>query len=419
MDHLEARPVSQSERLGHLDALRGAALFGVLLMNVPWFFAPEARVQSLRESWPSLADGATAFLTTVFLSGKAMTLFSMLFAVGLSIQKERIEARGEAFGPFIRRRLAVLLGFGILHILLLWMGDILHAYALCGFLLLPFLGRRARTVWIWAASLWGLGLGIALVVSIFHLRRGAPPMPSAAELAAARAWTSQCLAAYGQGSWWQILVFRLRDWLHDASGLLLGGLGYSILNFLVGLGIWKSGLLKDPAAHLPLLRRVAKGGLALGLLLGLVWAGRDTPPARAWALSHWPLSRWLLPLRALTTLQPMILALGYGAGLLLLWQDETWRRRLRVLTWPGRMAFTNYLAQSLVMTGIFYHWGLGLYDRMGLASATLLGVVVYGLQVLASRWWLARFQFGPLEWIWRSLSYGRLQPFRLRGPAAG
>lgn len=419
MDHLEARPVSLSERLGHLDALRGAALFGVLIMNMPWFSAPEARVQSLRESWPSLADGTTAFLATVFLAGKAMTLFSMLFAVGLSIQKERIEARGEVFGPFIRRRLAVLLGFGILHILLLWMGDILHAYALCGFLLLPFLGRRVRTVWIWTASLWGLGLGIALVVTFLHLRRSTPPMPSAAELAAARAWTSQCLVAYGQGSWWQILVFRLRDWLHDAGGLLLGGLGYSILNFLVGLGIWKSGLLKDPAAHLPLLRRVAKGGLALGILLGLVWAGRDTPPARAWALAHWSTSRWLLPLRALTTLQPMILALGYGAGFLLLWQDGAWRRRLRILTWTGRMAFTNYLAQSLVMTGIFYHWGLGLYDRMGLASVTLLGVAVYGLQVLASRWWLARFQFGPLEWIWRSLSYGQTQPFRLRGPTAG
>ncbi|WP_257305380.1 DUF418 domain-containing protein [Geothrix campi] len=418
MDHLEARPVSRSERLGHLDALRGAALFGVLIMNMPWFFAPEARVQSLRESWPSLADGMTAFLGTVFLAGKAMTLFSMLFAVGLSIQKERIEARGVAFGPFIVRRLGVLLGFGILHVLLLWTGDILHAYALSGFLLLPFLGRRTRTVWIWTASLWGLGLGIGLVISVLHLRGGAPPMPAAA-LAEARAWTSQCLAAYGQGTWWQILVFRLRDWLHEASSLLPAGLGYSILNFLVGLGIWKSGLLKDPAAHLPLLRRIARGGLALGLLLGLVWAGRDTPPVRAWALAHWSISRWLLPFRALITLQPLILALGYGAGLLLLWQDGAWRRRLQVLTWPGRMAFTNYLAQSLVMTGIFYHWGLGFYNRMGLASATLLGIVVYGLQVLASRWWLERFQFGPLEWVWRCLSYGQLQPFRLRRSAAG
>jgi uncharacterized protein len=238
-------------------------------------------------------------------------------------------------------------------------------------------------------------------------------------VAAARAWTGLCLAAYGQGTWWQILVFRLRDWLHDVSGLLLGGLGYSILNFLVGLGIWKSGLLKDPAAHLPLFRRIAKGGLALGLLLGLVWAGRDTPPARAWALADWSTSRWLPPLRAFTTLQPMILALGYEAGLLLLWQDGAWRRRLQVLTWTGRMAFTNYLAQSLAMTGIVYHWGLGLYHRVSLASATLLGVVVYGLQVLASRWWLTRFQFGPLEWLWRSLSYGLVQPFRLRGPAAG
>jgi uncharacterized protein len=412
-------PVLRSERLAHLDALRGGALFGVLLMNLYWFSAPTYRAIQLRDAWPRAADGWTMVLGTVLLSGKAMTLFSLLFAMGLCIQLERAETRGLAFGPFVRRRLGALLGFGILHILLLWNGDILHAYALSGFLLLAFIRRQARTIWIWAAALWGFGLLAIASLLVTHALRPGPTLPTAAEVASSKAWADQCVAAYGHGTWLQILRFRLRDWAHEAPVLLVGGLGFAFLNILVGLGLWKTGIPRQPSAHLPLLRRVARWGLGLGLLAGLGEALLDTPAVGAWGPAHWSIYRWILPFRLLSGVQPLVLALGYGAGLLVLWQSERWRRRLDFLTWVGRMAFTNYLTQSLVMTGVFCHWGLGLYDRTGLALATLIGIGFYAIQALVSRWWLRRFLFGPLEWVWRCLSYGERQPFRQREAAAG
>ncbi|MCA1510244.1 DUF418 domain-containing protein [Bradyrhizobium sp. NBAIM01] len=382
------KPMSPSERLDAIDVLRGLALFGVLAMNIVTIFRVSIFAPFLPNAGP--LDRAVDAVLTVAVGFKAVALFSLLFGVGLAIQFERLADNARRMILLVRR-LVVLLAIGLVHLYLIWDGDILVEYALAGFVVLPFLGG-AR--WLMAgAALLLLGLYVTML-----LFPPIVPLPSAAGMAALAADATR---AYGTGGFFDVLAFRIRE-VPAIFPLHVMAFPCTIALFLVGAFVWRSGFLRRASANRRLLFVVAIFGILLGGGLSLVAAGQE--------LFDWPsLGRAHFPVEQLGA---VVLALGYAAAVIAAVNLSGGRRMLGWAAPLGRMALTNYLAQSVICGWIFYGYGLGRFGRLGVAATLAIGIFVYLAQVVFSAWWLRRYRFGPVEWLWRSCMYGVPQPMR-------
>jgi len=363
-----SQPTNPSDRIDAIDVLRGIALFGVMAINLVMEFRISIFEQFLGSgTLTSPVDRAIETVLTQAVELKAFALFSLLFGAGLAIQFDRLATSGRRTSLLLRR-LAVLLVFGVIHLCLIWNGDILTEYALAGFIMLPLLfGPR-----------WLLTLAALVFLALYLAMQAFPPpglFPGRAVI-----WQDVMDAnrIYASGSFLDVLAFRLREIpliasLHAFVFLRTIGL------FLLGALAWRSGIVRKPHALLV----IALAAIALGAAL---------------------LYRGMEPLGTI------VLALGYGAAILSIAHFEHGKR---VLGWAaplGRMAFTNYVAQSLIFGWIFYGYGLGLFGQLGITQTLAIGIAVYAAQVLFSAWWLRRYRYGPLEWLWRSLMYGVRQP---------
>lgn len=338
------------------------------------------------------------------VEGKAQCLFSILFGFGFAILSQRAEARGLDARALYLRRLLILLAIGVVDMALLWMGDILHAYALMGLLLM--LTRR------WPGRLLlGAGLVLALCATpavtawyVVSTPAGqAPPVFALLDAGMTRRWV------VFQGHDYVAFVRELvRSWGPEFYFSLTGVsfLATILGRFLIGSWIFRQGWLQDTERHAALFRRAAPWLLGFGLVSAAVMPVLGMLEVR--------LPR---PIRPFTSLlaetAQLVLALGYAAGLVVLFRRPAWRRALSGLGAVGQMALTNYLIQSLVYVFVLYGFGLGWLKFAGPTFCLIVALVVFGLQILFSRWWLARYRFGPMEWAWRSATYGVRQPLRL------
>ncbi|MFC5579148.1 DUF418 domain-containing protein [Lysobacter niabensis] len=391
-------PSTGTERIELIDALRGFALAGVLLANLDplslYYFLDEAA----RAHLPTAGfDAWAVYATNLLVAGKFITLFSLLFGLSFSVQLERAQAKGAGLAPYLRR-IAVLLLIGFLHTYLLWWGDILLVYALLAVALIAFLHVPDR---------WLLITGLVLALSwplakplIEGLRP--PGLAGEAQMYAAS------LAAFSSSSvadaFTQNIAFA--NWNRWASW---GVLPFVFADFLLGYWAGRKRLLHDPLAHAALLRTlVLVGGLA-GLVASIV-APRFEASSAAEGVGTLALQV------VLQRLGPLGLGCAYAAGFALLFQRPAWQRWLRWLAPVGRMALTNYLIQTPVCLALFYGTGLGLGQAGGYPARYLAWAAIFAAQIAFSHWWLARFRFGPVEWVWRSATYGRAQLLR-REPA--
>jgi uncharacterized protein len=385
------RPISPAERIDAIDVLRGIALLGVLAMNVVTEFRVSIFERFLPQKPPtSPIDGAVETILMLAVDLKALALFSLLFGAGLAIQFERL-AKSERRTSLLVRRLAVLLAFGLIHLCLIWNGDILTEYALAGLIVLPFLfGPR----WLLAvAALASLGLYLAMQVF--------PPSGWWPSPAALRHGVAEAHRIYATGGFLDVLAFRLREiplWAPLHAFIFPRTIGL----FLLGAFAWRTGMLRNPSRYLLFSIAAACIGLGAALILchaGGFIAGGSITGGRLRALAE--------------PLGTILLALGYGAGIIGIANLESGKKLLGWAAPLGRMTFTNYLAQSVIFGWIFYGYGLGLFGRLGVASALAIGVAVYIGQVFFSAWWLRRYRYGPVEWLWRRLMYGVAQPMLL------
>ncbi len=394
-------PVMPEERVESIDILRGLALIGILAANIRGFAGPAATYFSPHLFWPELHDQiAQAFIET-FVQGKFITIFAFLFGVGFAVQLERAEARGTRFTWVYVRRLLLLLVFGLVHGLLIWFGDILLVYALIGLVLLAFRRRRDKTLLIWGVITYLVPLlfvGAAVVASLV----GAPiafPEPTPAAIATLR-------ETFSSGTWLQIQQQRMIDAVASNWGFFPMMMWQVLALFLFGMLVWRRRLLQPSAEMLPRYRRAMMWGFAIGI------AGNLSATILRWLLDLSAMS--MGPMGAVATVLQMAgtpaLSLGYICLTLLLCNDPAWLPRLQPFGAVGRMALTNYLLQSVIGTLIFYSYGLGFFGRIGPAWLLLLTIAIYVVQIAISVWWLARFRFGPVEWLWRSLTYGRSLP---------
>ena len=412
--HHPLTPIGAGERIEALDVLRGFALLGILLMNIEAFVGPV--IESLSGVNPRFtgADRAVDAAIYVLVQGKFFTLFSLLFGMGFAVMLQRADAAGTSGTRLYARRLFALAGIGLAHALLVWSGDILLTYALLGIvLLLAFRRTPVSRLPKWGIALYLLPM---LFVWLWALGMAAAQLDpqSAASAQASMAQQGREMAAladaqrqaYGSGSYAEAVAQRAADTaamlgigVFGAGGLILG-------MFLFGAWFVRSGVMANPAAHLPLFRRLRNVGLGLGLPL-MLWS--------AWL--HPTMSMAGIDMRAALAqsaalVANLLLCLGYMACVVLALQHPAWAARLRWFAPAGRMALTNYLLQSIICSHYFYGYALGHFG-MGRAAQLLLVVVVFIAQIALSHWWLARFRYGPMEWLWRGFTYRQVPPFRI------
>ena len=406
-------PTGATERIQTIDMLRGFALLGILLVNMG-LFTHSFYYFVLGLQPENMVDKIAHYAVQFFAEGKFYSMFSFLFGLGMAIFMQRAEQKEVPFVRLYSRRLFALLLFGLVHAYLIWIGDILLLYSVIGFLtLFLFRNRKPRTLLIWA----GVFLCIPLVINgALWALLALSSMAMGAEVEAATATTMEMYrglndaanAAYANGSFAEVTRQRVSD-----MNMVFATWPFMAFNvwamFLLGFAAGKSRLHENLAAHKALLKRVLFWGLAVGLVgnlayvVGAAYSNRLTPDGVN-----------LLALVGQTFGAPA-LSMFYMAGVALLALQQSWRARFAPVASAGRMAITNYLAQSLICTLIFYGYGLGFYGA-GQAACVLLAVIIWLVEVAWSVWWLKHFRFGPVEWLWRTITYWEGQPMRLAAP---
>jgi uncharacterized protein len=402
------QPTPISERILILDVLRGIALFGVLTANIwLWFSGVRFLFPGVLSELGRMSLDSVAFIfISTFISGKAIRTFSLLFGLGFALQMMRAEARGKGITSLYSRRLIVLLAFGIVHAVFFWYGDILMTYALLGFGLLLFRRRTQLTLIVWAVMLIVvIPISIASVPLIRSLIAAGPALPGSPGTAEQN---QTVLMLFASGRPAEIVKGNLLMLRH--MYLTPKAIGHVNLFgfFLLGLYAGRARIFENLARHRKQLRGVALWGFPVGLTFALVegWL-RMTFGARQADLPWFPLA-----LSATITVSTAPFALAYIAAATLLLDKPRWRRVLSAFAPVGRMALTNYLTQTLMCLAIFYAGGL--FGSFRPALGLLIAIMIFTVQMAYSAWWLDRYRFGPAEWLWRSLTYGRMQPIRIQ-----
>jgi len=416
---LNLTPVAARERIDVLDVLRGFALFGMLLANVVWFFSGfgDLTTEEVSRLPTIVLDPAVLELETFFVVNKFITIFSFLFGVGFALQ---MRCANDSVAPADRlylRRMSWLFLFGAAHAFLVWYGDILHLYAVLGLLLIGWVTCNDRKL-----ICWGLVFALIAPVAVLALLWGLPSMTGGsvdpmAAFESQRETATARHAAFAARSYTGIVRANAVDvwaWLTTDDALTTGLASFG--KFLLGFWAGRSGILvragsvradsDDPAVVA--MRRGLAWGLAIGVACeGVLLADKAFPAldAGTWSAKVAESALWHAGVLALAT--------SYVCGIVLLFRRPDWNRTLRLLAPVGRMALTNYLGQSVICIFIFYGFGLGWYGRVGPTAALGITIAVFASQAVLSAWWLQRFRFGPAEWAWRSLTYGRRQPFLL------
>jgi uncharacterized protein len=402
-----AAPTAEQERIATLDVLRGFAVLGILVMNIQSYAMPLAAYLNPhalgplegRDWWVWLAGHALA-------DRKFINMFSMLFGAGVLLFASRVEARGEKSRALHYRRMLWLLLFGAAHAYLLWYGDILFTYAVCGMLIYPLRKRKPRTLLI-------LGLLMMSIASAFYIFVGW----------SMKYWPPEEIVKLEEENWHPPAELLARDteiyrggWLEQMQErvptsffmqtqyLLMYELWRAGGLMLIGMALFKWGVLRGECSDGFYWRCIAAGAL-LGVPLTLYGVWRD-------AQAGWDIRYSFFMGPQFNYWSSVLTTLAYIGILALLVRKGAARWLTSRLAATGQMAFTNYIMHTLICTAIFYGHGMGLYNQVSRIGQVGIVLAVWLLQLVVSPLWLRQFRFGPLEWLWRSLTYGERQPLR-------
>jgi uncharacterized protein len=390
-------PVRNPGRIDLIDALRAAALFGILLVNILSYLWGPGGLTVFAEA-PGLADQAAYLLIAAFVSTKFLSLFALLFGYGFALQMKSLRRTREESGArrAYRRRLAFLLGVGVLHGVFLYFGDILTVYALCGFVLVLYARARPRTLARHARNWLAAYLAISLVLMV--TTSGAGRLLSVEDAASV---PPEWIERFGQAAtadYADFLAINASDYVDMVLLSVTLSSPYVIGLFVLGALAGRLGWLARPQRHRLLWASAARLG----------WASLPVAVVGAWLLLRSQIETPGLPSALGFTLNVLsfpLLAL-YLAGVLR-WRDAPMLRgAIAWLAPAGRMPLTNYLLQSVAMGVLLSGWGLGWGARLSTAELALLAIVIAAVQVVASRAWILSGRPGPVEALWKRMTYG-------------
>ncbi len=408
-------PVAESQRIASLDVLRGFAVLGILAMNIGGFSMPAAAYfDPTAYGDLSGVNGWVWRITHVLADLKFMAIFSMLFGAGIVLMTERSESRGQSPTGLHYRRMAWLIVFGLLHAHLLWYADILYWYGMCG--LVVYLFRKVRPQWL---IVWGL-VSIA-VASAMMLGAGfsMPFWPPAAmeqvamDLKPPPEVIAAEVATY-QGGWLEQMDHRVPKSLEMEINTFLVWAAWRVSGLmLLGMALYKLGVFsakRSPKLYAALIAVAGVVGIPV-IVYGM---------QRNFAVD-WDVTYYFFFGLQFNYWASLLVSLGWVSVVMLVCQRQILGPVTRSLAAVGRMAFTNYILQTVICTTLFYGHGFGLFGQIERTGQAAIVLAVWAFQLIMSPIWLRYFLFGPLEWLWRSLVYLERQPFR-RGvgtPAVG
>jgi uncharacterized protein len=420
-DHPDV-PVPNKERIQYLDILRGIAILFILVANIRIlsgeYFIPEVQKAAMKTA--SL-DYIMEILAFIFVDGKFYSVFSILFGIGFAVQYQRMMKDDKVFVPFFRKRMLGLLIIGSVHLFLIWLGDILTLYALMGFTLVWFRHFSDKRLLIWTGVL--LLMPVVHWLAMYMTDNFYPTLlfrfhnelvsPAITGMTGAQNNTGFSPTDYMAISSVKLLLeVNLFMPLLRMGGILMEGRMFKVLAlFLLGIYAGRQILEHNILSKTSRLKKIILWGLGIGIPMNLL---------RTWVEfgnqedAFWQFAEYMLNALALT---PM--AIAYCAIIALIVT-----RRQQWLKWfapVGRAALSNYLFQSLICIFIFYGAGLGYGGTFGYASILLIALALFAWQIVFSTYWLRHFRFGPVEWIWRQLTYGKLiklrKPVRIKKPS--
>ncbi len=395
-----------------LDVVRGFALLGILIMNMPGFSTSFFAGADGSLVWTGTVDRVAESARDMLFSGKFNSMFSLLFGLGFTIQLGRMMARDPARAPWLyMRRLLVLGVFGLIHSMVFWNGDVLHIYAILGFALLFLRNVSNRTIYV----LLGICLIYPLISGLTRLAVITPEMVKL-QVAEEKVWEASNNLAFGHGTFLAAAREHTREFFFDYGTLLnlWGNLGFYVqmaTTLLLGFLIGRNGWSQRIPELMPKIRQLQWSGLALGIVLAATYGiirelyrAPGPSPIKIVASNAYVLCRLAL--------------MGfYVLTIVRLMQSPKWQRRFAPIAATGRMPLTNYLSQTLMATTLFYGWGFGLYGKVGPALCLVIAFAIYFLiQVPLSVWWLRQHDYGPMEYLWRRLTYA--QPPAVKPAAA-
>jgi len=428
---LPVAPVLGTQRISSIDTLRGVAVLGILVMNIPWFALPSSSFfNPLTAGGFEGMDYLAWLISHLFFDWKMITIFSLLFGAGVVVFTQRAEERQGKSAALYYRRMGWMILFGLIHGYLIWAGDILYTYGMCG--LWVYLFRR-RAPWLLitiGVVLLAIGLSSNIAGGFFFeqardvakeaeavIAAGGTPTPQ--QSAMLETWRGlnpgpeelAAEAAAFRGSWWDLTLHQAPwvFWFQTFMFLSLmvwrtGGL------MLIGMALMKLGVFSAARSA-----RAYAAMMIAGYLVGLpiVYAGAQDNIRHEFDLVHG--FQFAMQFNYVGSL---FVAAGHIGLVMLVCRLGLWRGATGALAAVGQMAFTNYLMHSLICSLIFNGYGLGWWNT--LSRIETLGVVlgVWTLQLIVSPIWLRHFHFGPLEWLWRSLTYWQARPMRRAAAAA-
>ncbi len=402
----ERGPVTQAERIMSIDVLRGFAVLGILVMNIQSFsMIGSAYINPTSYGDLTGINFVVWLVSHVLADAKFMTIFSMLFGAGIVLMTSRREMSGRGSAGVHYRRMGVLLVIALLHAYLLWYGDVLYYYAMCGFLV--YLFRRWRPGPLLIVGIGSIAVGSAISIFFGWSMQFWPPdaaqntmsfwMPT--EEAVAREMAAHHgdyvgLLAYRAPTtvFFQTFLF-LTEFLWRAGGVML-----------VGMGLYKVGVFSAKLSS-----RAYVLFIVVAVLIGLpvVLYGVHRNFAAEWKAEY---SFFFGP--RFNYWGSLLVSLGWASVVMLACKHDVLPAFRRALAATGQMAFTNYLMQTVICTTIFYGYGFGLFGKVERKHQILIVFAVWAFQLVLSPLWLRIFRFGPLEWLWRSLTYMKAQPMR-------
>ena len=385
--------IAESNRLTVIDLLRGIAILGILLVNMIDFHSPFLYMQA--DYWDG-ADFYTYAFVDILAQGNFYPMFAFLFGFGAVLLMKRTIEKGMSFPLLFSRRMAFLLLVGVFHAFVIWHGDILITYAICGWFILLVYKLSGKALLILSVLLYTIPYGLLGFFSILFSILD----PAAAQVKTDWNSVAESVRVYGNGSISDIFAFRFEEWMTVNGSLNFILLFLTIFPcMLAGMAFAKLSWLSDAADN----RKKLKGMFVASIIMGL---GLKIYPY----FGGFNMGSLIMQ----DSFGGPMLALAYITGITLLYDGFTPFRKLTEPFVPlGRMSMTNYLTQSIFWTLIFYSYGLGFYGQIGMLTGTVLAIFFIALQAFFSAYWLKSFRMGPVEYVWRLATYGRKQPFRI------
>ncbi|MDO9533851.1 MAG: DUF418 domain-containing protein [Bacillota bacterium] len=396
------QPTGVGERIRVLDFLRGFSLFGVLLVNMTLFRTTLFDYPRRMLDYADVTDQWISLIIQIFISGKFISVLSFLFGLGFFLFMARAGEKGLSIVPLYLRRLLSLFLFGLLHLVFIWNGDILHTYALAGLVLLWLRNKSLQSLQRWMVFFFVLST--VMITLAAWIEFWAQNMMGEELLQQQWLMGKMAFDTYAFGTFFEITRFRLFYELPNMAISLLYTVPFVLVLFLAGFYAGRRNVFRDIEDNLTFIRKVWTVSGLTGFLLTVFYVCIEL--------------EILLPGPALTIIllevskhiSAILLSFFYISSLLLLLVSQRVSHNLLTpLANMGRMALTNYLLQSFICVSIFYGFGLGYMGKVSLLQVLLLTLGIYILQVLFSNYWLKRYSFGPMEWVWRRITYKKIE----------